>query len=130
MTEETVTKLTARIDELELGDGKVLRLSGEIDIATVSVFQEAFETLAETQLSDLIIDATEVTFIDSTGLHALIAGKRLMHGSGVAIVLVVSPQVRRVLEVIFPEPLFAARVDTMEEALAILRPTHGGIQAK
>lgn len=130
MTEETVTKLTARIDELEREGGKVLRLSGEIDIATVSVFQEAFETLAETQLSDLIIDATEVTFIDSTGLHALIAGERLMHGSEVAIVLVVSPQVRRVLEVIFPEPLFAARVDTMEEALAILRPPPPRSQAK
>ncbi len=57
-----------------------------------------------------------VTFMDSTGLHALVSGKDRIHGSGTTIALIASPQVRRVLELIFPEPLFAARVDTMDQA--------------
>lgn len=67
-------------------------------------------------MTEVIVDASSVTFMDSTGLHALVTGKGRMHGSGTTIALIASPQVRRVLELIFPDPLFAARVDTMEHA--------------
>lgn len=71
-------------------DGAILRLVGEIDMATVP----------------RLVD--EVTFMDSTGLHAFIASKRLIHNHGWTLELVVSRQMRRVLETVFPEPLFAA----------------------
>lgn len=65
----------------------------------------------------VIIDATDVTFMDSTGLHALVEGKRMLHEKGSRIYLVPSQQVRRVLELVFPDPLFPMRLDTVAEAL-------------
>jgi len=121
MLEREFTKLQADIEELWHGQGAaVLRLVGEIDIATVDRMREALAKLAERHLTDVIIDATGVTFMDSTGLHALVEGKRHIHEDGSNIVLIASPNVRRVLELIFPDPLFAARVSTIEEALATL----------
>lgn len=106
-------------DILEVDDrphGAVLRLSGEIDMATVPRLAEAFQELADRRLTEVIVDASRVTFMDSTGLHALVEGKRVIHEVGSSLALVVSPQIRRVLELVFPEQLFAARVDTMEQA--------------
>ncbi len=108
-----------QVDILEVDNrehGAVLRLSGEIDMATVSRLQEAFQELADRRLTEVIVDASMVTFMDSTGLHALVEGKRQIHETGSSLALVVSPQVRRVLELVFPESLFALRVDTMEQA--------------
>ena len=51
-------------------------------------------------------------------LHALIEGKRVIHAQGTRMFLVPSTQVRRVLDLVFPEPLFAARVASVEEALS------------
>ncbi|HET9261063.1 MAG TPA: STAS domain-containing protein [Acidimicrobiia bacterium] len=102
-----------------LRDGVVLmRLQGEIDLSSAGIVTDQFALCAGQGLTDMIVDATAVTFMDSTGLHALIEGKRLVHDDGIRIFLVPSPQVRRVLELVFPEPLFAARLETVEEALA------------
>ena len=101
-------------------DVLVLRLVGEVDIATVDQFREILGRLADLRRANVVIDASGVTFMDSTGLHALIEGKRAIHDVNAHIVLVCSPQVRRILELMFPERLFADRVDTMEEALAVI----------
>jgi anti-sigma B factor antagonist len=108
-----------RIEELPNG-AAILMLSGEIDMATAPEMVSRFQELAETGLTEVIIDAREVSFIDSSGLHGLIEGKRIIHEKGSTIVLVPSQQVQRVLELVFPEPLFAARVDSVDEALATL----------
>jgi anti-sigma B factor antagonist len=115
----TQSLLTAELQALT-GSRSILRVTGEIDISSVHVLNEQFRTAADAGCSELIIDATDVTFMDSTGLHALIEGKRLIHQNGSQIVLVPSRQVRRVMELVFPEPLFARRVDTVEEALQLL----------
>lgn len=98
----------------------ILRLKGEIDLSSAELVTDRFAALAGRGLTDMVIDATGVTFMDSTGLHALVEGKRLVHEEGIRIFLVPSPQMRRVLEMVFPDPLFAARLDTVEEALAAI----------
>jgi anti-sigma B factor antagonist len=119
--EQEITDLQVDIDELWVGQGAtVLRLVGDIDLATVDQFRQGLASLVDRHLGDVIIDATGVGFMDSTGLHALVEGKRVIHERGSNIVLVASPPVKRILELIFPDPLFAARVATMDEALAIL----------
>lgn len=102
----------------------VLSLAGEIDLNTADRVIHCFQLLADEELSGVLIDATGVTFMDSSGLHALIEGKRLMHDLECRIVLVASRQVRKLLDMVFPEPLFAARVDSMEEGHAVLNPEH------
>ena len=101
-------------------DCAVLELVGEIDISSVQIVSSQFEQVAQEPYSAVIIDASGVTFMDSTGLHALVEGKKLIHENGTRIVLVPSRQVRRVLELVFPDPLFATRVETIEEALAAI----------
>jgi anti-sigma B factor antagonist len=116
---ETTNILTTRIQEI--GDGvALLELAGEIDLSSAASIETEFAALAERGLSIVIVDATKVTFMDSTGVHALIKGKRVIHEQGSAIYMVPSPPVRRLLELISPGPLFAARFDTIEEAMGQL----------
>lgn len=115
----TEAALTSSIEALSDGTA-ILVLSGEIDLATAPKMVARFQELADKGLTNVVIDAREVRFIDSTGLHGLVEGKRLIYEKGSTIILVPSRQVRRVLEIIFPDPLFAARVESMDEALAML----------
>jgi len=100
-------------------DAAILRLSGEIDMASEDELTRAFSRLAEPGLT-VVIDASKVTFIDSTGLNAFVRGKRLIHETGSRMLLVPSPQVRRVFHLVFPGPQYAEHVDSLEEALAML----------
>lgn len=111
--------LTAQLEHLA-GNGAILRLAGEVDISSVHSLSEQLEAAANAGCSKLVIDATYVTFMDSSGIQALVEGKRLIHQNGSGIAMVPSPQVRRLLELVSPEPFFDARVDTVEEALAFL----------
>jgi anti-anti-sigma factor len=47
-----------------------LRLRGEVDMVTVAAFQQALERGTGTD-RDLVVDLTELTFIDAAGLRAL-----------------------------------------------------------
>lgn len=116
--------LTVETEELRNG-AVVMRLSGEIDISSANLMTEQFESLAG-RGKTVILDATRVTFMDSTGLHALVEGKRALHEAGTRIFLVPSNQVRRVLELVFPDPLFAARLNSVEEAIAAMDPIAKG----
>jgi anti-anti-sigma factor len=115
--------LTAEIEELSPG-AAILGLSGEIDMATSSLVASQFRNLADRGLTDVIIDARGVTFMDSSGLAAFTEGKRIIHETGSRILLVGSPAVRRILDLVFPEQLFEARFDTVEDAKAELRSDH------
>lgn len=104
----------------------VVRLSGEIDLSSAGLLSEQFEAIAGREPTSVILDATEVTFMDSTGLHALVEGKRILHERGSQIFLVPSQQVRRVLELVFPDPLFASRLNSIEEALSAIDQARAG----
>jgi anti-sigma B factor antagonist len=115
----TDAALHCRIEEVANG-AAILMLSGEIDLATAPTMVSRFQELADKGLTDVIIDARDVSFMDSTGLHAFVEGKRIIHEKGSQLILVPSPQVRRLLELAFSGTLFADRVETMDEAMAIL----------
>jgi anti-sigma B factor antagonist len=109
--------LTVEI-EATRDDVVIVRLVGEIDISSAHLLTSQIARMAKEGRSAVILDATEVNFMDSTGVHALVGGKRALHDNGTRIFLVASRQVRRVLELVFPDPLFASRVDSVDEALA------------
>lgn len=109
------------VQVVERVDGTlIVQLTGEIDISTAEILIDQFRVISAERIQNVILDATGVEFIDSSGLHALIEGKRIIREGGTNLVLVPSQQVRRVLELVFPEPIFAARVDSVEEAFAWL----------
>jgi anti-anti-sigma factor len=55
------------------GDTGRLILSGELDIATAPQVDEAARTMLAEQVRELVIDLSQLTFVDSSGLRMLIA---------------------------------------------------------
>lgn len=109
----------SRIEDLGHGNA-ILRLIGEIDLASEDRLARQLERLARSGFRAVVIDGTEVTFMDSTGYHAFIDGKRALNERGIKIILVASRTMRRVLELVSPDPIFAVRVASIEEAMPLL----------
>jgi anti-sigma B factor antagonist len=110
-------KLSVHLDER---DGiPVARASGEIDVATAQGLRSELATVPS-GTRRLVVDLSDVTFLDSTGLGVLIATlKRLQDAedeSSVALV-VTRPQIVRVLEVTGLTGVFSVHA-SIEDALA------------
>lgn len=118
MTDNTSRDLLTLETEVVDENMVIVRLTGEIDISSAHLLSDQFASMVTEGRSAIILDATNVTFMDSTGLHALVEGKRTLHDKGSRIYLVPSRQVRRVLELVFPDPIVAARLDSVDEAMA------------
>ena len=63
----------------------VIFLSGEIDMATVDGVVSAFEPCVQAG-GPVILDMSSVTFMDSTGLHALVMASQALGERGCIIV--------------------------------------------
>jgi anti-sigma B factor antagonist len=78
-----------------------VHVRGEIDMATAPQFRQELEHHLSHGPSDLRIDLSGVSFMDSAGLHALLIATRTAHLIGAQIALVAtSPQVDRLLAVV------------------------------
>jgi stage II sporulation protein AA (anti-sigma F factor antagonist) len=75
-------------------------LSGEFDMASCEDFEAAVRTLNGDGLREITIDLAELTFIDSSGIRALLESKRLAEEKGQVLMVRVpdNGQVRQVLE--------------------------------
>jgi anti-sigma B factor antagonist len=82
----------------ERGDALVLSLAGELDLADAPALREALRRAVERSPKRLVVDLTEVTFVDSTVLGALVEARSALGGEAFALA---SPglEVRRALEV-------------------------------
>jgi anti-anti-sigma factor len=86
--------------ELDSADGErtdVVVVSGELDYSTVTYLREQIEGL----VADLVLDLSELAFMDSTGIATLIALWRSFEADDRRLVIVVTPgaTVQRTLEV-------------------------------
>lgn len=81
------------------GEAPVIRLHGEIDLSSVEAVRAVIsEALAHADTS-LVIDLSDVTFFDSSGLGLLVAAKDEGALDGVELVLrAPSPAAQRILE--------------------------------
>ena len=75
------------------------RLSGELDMATAETLRDALEPVVQAN-GRLVLDVGEITFIDSSGLRALLQLSEQMNGSAPLVLSQVPPSVRRLLEVV------------------------------
>jgi anti-sigma B factor antagonist len=74
--------------------------TGEIDIESAPKLESVFDELIEAGASMVVLDATSIEFIDSTGLRAIVAaGNRLDAIGGRLLIEGMSGAVQRVLEV-------------------------------
>ena len=82
-------------------DGRrTLVVSGEIDVATAPRLRHELRMLIAEAHSPAVVDLSRVTFLDATGLSALVGARNDVHGTDVSLVLLnPSPPTRRVLEI-------------------------------
>jgi anti-sigma B factor antagonist len=96
----------------------VLRLKGPLTMENLSPFQNA--VLGEDATSTMILDLTDVPYIDSAGLGSLMKTYITRQKSGRRFVLAgVNKRVRKLFEITKVEPLFLI-FPTLEEAVAAL----------
>jgi anti-anti-sigma factor len=83
---------------LSIEQGRTIRLAGELDISNKSELDEVLEAAAE-QGGPILVDLSELTFMDSTGINALVRTAASVHGRGCVILHGEQDRVRRVLDI-------------------------------
>ncbi|MGH8924727.1 MAG: STAS domain-containing protein [Acidimicrobiia bacterium] len=96
----------------------LLRASGEIDLATVDLLDMAVGNALQQGLNQVVIDMTEVSFMDSTGIRSLLTNSERINEAGgkMSIVLSGGP-VARTLAVTGVDALLSI-YDSISEATA------------
>ena len=74
-----------------------LRLIGELDMATVTQLETAFESVSGD--GPVTLDLSQLTFIDSSGLHAIMDFARSRNGSSPLILASPSATAKRAMEI-------------------------------
>lgn len=79
------------IDSRQLSNGWLaISVAGEVDIASVDELQKAIDDAYDQESGDLAVDLTDSTFMDSTGLKALVMADRRFNENGRSFAIVVS----------------------------------------
>jgi anti-sigma B factor antagonist len=107
----------------------ILTLAGEADPYTTRELRRELDSGVELGPAGVIVDMTQATFVDSTGLGLLVgAAKRLRRRGGELAVVCVDYDVRRIFELTLLDRTFAV-VGSLEEALPLLREHHPELDA-
>jgi anti-sigma B factor antagonist len=102
------------------GSRGVVALGGEVDIYTAPQFKVCMLELIDAGVDRLVVDLSDVTFIDSTALGVLIGGVRRLNDAGGAMTLVVTRRpVERVLSITGLDRVFEIHA-TREAAIEAL----------
>jgi anti-anti-sigma factor len=87
--------------EVRGGGRLTIELEGEVDLASAGILADALTAIDASALDTVVVDLRELTFIDSTGLRAIIAGKNHCAEQGTDFLLVPGPpQVQRLFAVV------------------------------
>jgi anti-sigma B factor antagonist len=82
------------------GNQVVVRADGELDIASSKGFEDELHRAIDSDASTVVLDLSGLSFIDSTGLRALVAVSAHSHNHGDRLRILRGPEaVERVLEV-------------------------------
>ena len=95
------------------GDQIVVHVAGEVDAHSVAPLRAELAALTDAG-TDLVVDLTAVTFLDSTGLGVLVGALKRAHGKGGRLELVIDAE--RVMRVFRITAL--SRVFTIHRSLA------------
>lgn len=76
-----------------------VRLTGEIDFTVSPLVRDKLASFVEQSRGDVFLDLSDLEYIDSSGLAALIEGRKMLKGKGRRITITaVSHQVRKLFE--------------------------------
>lgn len=102
--------VTSRAD----GDRTVVEVTGEIDVYTAPALREELTHLIDAEHTDLVVDLTAVSFMDSTGLGVLVGALKKIRTLGGDLRLVINQE--KILKVFKITAL--TQVFTIHESLA------------
>ena len=92
---------------LERAPGHTLvTVAGEVDLATAPALASALSEVTEAD-GPLVIDLTEVAFLDSSGLSVLLQARERLGGGGVVRLVAKRPAILRVLAVTGLDEVFS-----------------------
>lgn len=110
--------MNLKINQTEKEDNIIyLTLSGEVDVYTASNLKETLIPLTEIKGKELIVDLSNVQYIDSTGLGIFIGALKSTHNFGSSIKLVgLTDRVRRLFKITGLDEVIDIAEDSREEA--------------
>jgi anti-sigma B factor antagonist len=77
----------------------ILGVAGEVDIHTAGQFKLLLLPLVDDGRQHVVVDAAQVTFMDSTALGVFLSGERRVRPRGGSIVIVCSGSIARLFEI-------------------------------
>ncbi len=100
------------------GDQVVVQVAGEIDVYTAASLREKLAELIDADHTDVVVDLTGVTFMDSTGLGVLVGALKKVRGYGGRLQLVIDQEkVIKVFRITALTQVFTIH-ETLDAALA------------
>ena len=107
--------MEARVRTRQIGSATYrIALAGEFDMYTAPEFRRDLNTCIEHGASEVTVDLSEATFIDSTFLGVLLGGMRSLRERGGELSVVCPDSIRRIFEITGLD-----RVLTIAEPLAV-----------
>jgi len=101
------------------GSSYVISLSGEVDLYTAPEFKQQLLEVIGQGGSDVVVDLSDTTFIDSTTLGVLVGGVKRLRPSGGQLTLVCSDRnITKIFEITGLDkvfPIYATREEAVEK---------------
>jgi anti-sigma B factor antagonist len=111
------------------GELTLVSVSGELDLYTAERLRARIDEAGAVGADTILVDLSEVSFIDSTGLAVLVQETKRLEGRGHCLVVVTNdPRTRRVFEVTGLNQVLRTFA-TLQDALAQLAPVPQGVTA-
>lgn len=102
----------------ESGDRTVIEVKGEIDVYTAPVLREELTSLIDSEHTTIVVDLTQVSFMDSTGLGVLVGALKKVRTIGGDLALVIDQEkILKVFRITALTQVFTIH-PTLEAALA------------
>ncbi|MEO1703852.1 MAG: STAS domain-containing protein [Pseudomonadota bacterium] len=109
------------LSKTDVGDTRIVKvIDHRIDAAVAIQFKDAMRAQTDGGPERVVLDLSEVSFIDSSGLGAVVAAKKLLNGSHVLELAGLTPVVAKVFKLTRMDTIFTvhADVNTAVPALA------------
>lgn len=99
----------------------MVRVTGEIDMSNVSELKSALDATCADSPQGFVVDASELDYIDSSGIRAILEAWHCVREAGGVLAVVTSDIVRRLLDILAAENIPSLHLcDNIESAVAAL----------
>lgn len=94
-----MTPVSFRIDARPARDRVIVVAAGELDLASSAALSSEVQVLCDARFARIVVDLRELTFMDCSGVRALVACKHHVEHLDVRFSLILEPCARRLLQI-------------------------------